>query len=230
MCSNFVDIWHGELLSKEGLSREMTEQIYWPLLNHDEREKAATFSLPDLQKKYIKTRGVLRKILSSYLDAEPQNIKIKTGEHGKPYLEESSFHFNLSHTANKFVVVVSNIGEVGVDIEHHRKRKNLSALVKKCFSEEEIVYWSCLSEEHKTRMFFRFWVRKEAFVKAVGRGIALGLDQCIINPQDQACFLDIPEKYGLVSDWKILDVSLDHDDICAVVTKNQDFKYKQMAL
>ena len=230
MVRNFVELWHGELLSEDSLSKGMTEQIYWPLLNHDEREKAATFGRPDLQKKYIKTRGVLRKILSSYLDTEPQNIIIKTGEYGKPFLVEGSVSFNVSHTGNKFVVVVSNIGDIGVDIEHCRKRKNISALVRKCFSEVEISYWSFLSEEDKTMMFFRFWVRKEAFVKAVGRGLALGLDQCIINPRNQARFLDIPEIYGLASDWKILDVSLDHDDICAVVTKNQDFKYKQMTL
>ncbi|MEE9337039.1 MAG: 4'-phosphopantetheinyl transferase superfamily protein, partial [Methylococcaceae bacterium] len=82
-------------------------------------------------------------------------------------------------------------------------------------------------EEQKVDIFFRFWVRKEAFVKAVGRGIGLGLNQCSINPEEQDRFTSIPQDYGFAQDWKIVDVPLDSVNVCAIVTKNLKFNYTQ---
>lgn len=225
MSSLFVDVWHGDILLKQS-----EEGYYWSLLNESEKQKAALFTRPELQKKYVKTRGVLREILASYLDIEPKCIDIKTGDYGKPYLANNLVNFNLSHTGNKFVLAVGNVGEMGIDLEQARDRMNMSGLVKKCFSDEESVYWHSLPEIQKTDMFFRFWVRKEAFVKAVGRGIALGLEHCNVDMESQACFLNIPEAYGLASDWKIWDIQLKQEDVCALVTKNLKFDYKQTEL
>ena len=192
MNSHFVDLWHGEFLPINSKDKD-----YWVLLNDEERKKASTFGRQDLQQKYIKTRGIVRKILASYLNAAPQKIKIKTGEYGKPFVSNAEVFFNLSHTGNKFVIAVSNCTEVGVDIEQCKYRKSLSVLVEKCFSNTEITFWNALPEEEKTQMFFHFWVRKEAFVKAVGRGIGVGLNQCSIDPENQKkypCFLKLKAK------------------------------------
>ena len=221
MNSNFVDLWHGELLPMDAKDKD-----YWAFLNDDERKKATSFGRQDLQQKYIKTRGVVRIILATYLKSDPKKITIKVGEYGKPFVSDKAVYFNLSHTGNKFVIVVSNCTEVGVDIEQCRYRKSLPALVEKCFSDTEAIFWNALPEEKKMHMFFRFWVRKEAFVKAVGRGISVGLNQCSIDTQNQNYFSSIPSDYGFVSDWKIVDVSLDKNDVCAVVTKDLEFNFK----
>lgn len=217
---SFLEIWHGNILSAES-----EQQNYYALLNDAEKEKEATFLRPELQKKYINTRGVLRKILGSYLNVNPQKIRINTGEHGKPFVDDELF-FNLSHTGNKFAIAVSNNAEVGIDLEQYKNRTNLQGLVGKCFSKEEQAYWHKLTKPQKVTMFYRFWVRKEAFVKAVGRGIALGLNQCAVDPQNQLRFISIPDKYGVEDDWKIVEVTLDKADVCAVVINNAEFKYK----
>jgi len=79
-------------------------------------------------------------------------------------------------------------------------------------------------------LFYQLWVRKEAFVKAIGRGIAVGLDQCAINPEQQTEFLSIPAEYGVANDWKIVDVQLKKEDACALVVKNMNFNYKLIEL
>jgi 4'-phosphopantetheinyl transferase len=129
-----------------------------------------------------------------------------------------------------FALVVSNTSEIGVDLELCQDRRNLAGIVEKCFSVAESSYWNSLPDELKTRMFFRFWVRKEAFVKAVGRGIALGLNYCEIDTLNQDRFLTIPDSYGLASDWKIINIPFGGEGVCAVVMKNQDFRYKQTRL
>ncbi len=222
---NFIDIWYGDILPE---NPEMTD--YWAILTKEERQKASGFTHSILQKKYIKTRGILRNILASYLDIEPQIIIIKTSEYGKPFIVKKELYFNLSHTNNRYVVVVSNVRDVGVDLEQSRARVNLSALVNRCFSESERHYWHNLTKDQKISTFYKFWVRKEAFVKAIGRGIAVGLDQCAIDPNNHNQFLCIPEDYGSPSDWNILDIDLSEKDICAVVTKAKNFKYKQTDL
>ncbi|MCK4840339.1 MAG: 4'-phosphopantetheinyl transferase superfamily protein [Methylococcales bacterium] len=219
---HFLDIWHGDIL----LDNQPDD--YRVFLNDEEIERAGRFTRTELKNKYIKTRGILRKILAHYLNIEPQKIEIKIGEFGKPYVSNKSLFFNLSHTANQFVIAVSNVSELGVDMEICRVRKSMTGLVEKCFAEIERDYWHSLADEQKINMFFQFWVKKEAFVKAVGRGIALGLDQCVINPEQQTQFLSIPNEYGLVTDWKIVDISLAEDEACALVTKDKAFRYKQI--
>lgn len=235
MQGNFLDVWHGNLsidenTVNENVADEVFRQTYWDLLNEYEQEKSASFTRLNIKNKYIKTRAELRKVLSTYLNIEPRQIIIETGEYGKPFLLKEPLFFNLSHTRNRLVIAVSNIGDIGVDIEQVIARKSLAALVKKCFSEEESVYWHTLSEQQKTLMFYRFWVRKEAFVKAVGRGLALGLDRCVINPVEQAHFLEIPVDYGLPLNWKIVDVPIDEEHVCTVVTKDTEFEYTQTEL
>ena len=173
---------------------------------------------------------MLRKVLSSYINVSPQKVKFKIGEYGKPFLDGEELFFNLSHTGNRFVIAVSSCAEIGVDLEQTKDRNSLPGLVNKCFSIQEKAYWDGLSEAQKITMFYRFWVRKEAFVKTVGRGIALGLDQCVVNPHNQTKFLSIPEGYGLASDWQIVDVVLNKDDICAVVIKEREFSFKQIEI
>jgi len=223
MTDKFVHVWYGDILP------EQTEQHnYYLFLSQAEKEKAAGFIRPELQQKYIKIRGVLRKILGSYLNINPQKTCIKVAEYGKPFIEENEVFFNLSHTGNKFVIAVSNVDEVGIDLEQYKQRKNLSGLVKKCFSEAEQSYWAELPKSQKEVQFYRFWVRKEAFVKAVGRGISVGLNQCAVNPLNFSRFITIPADYGLAEDWKIVDVQLYKEDVCALVIKDVEFTYKQM--
>lgn len=231
MRGKFIEVWYGSSLLEESLLNANTSERefkrkYWTLLNEHEKQKAASFARETLQNKYIKTRAILRRVLASYLNVEPQHISIDTGKHGKPFLSESLLSFNLSHTDDELVIAVGNIGGIGIDIEKVRARKNMAALVKKCFSKQESEYWHTLSEQKRIELFYRFWVRKEAFVKAVGRGLAVGLDQCVVNPINQTGFLSIPIGFGLPSNWKIIDVSVDQDYMCAIVSKETDFEYK----
>ncbi len=218
----FVEIFSGEMLSAES-----DREDYSQFLNDDDKQKAAEFLRPELAKKYIKTRGVLRKVLASYLNEQPEKLIIKTNEYGKPFVPESELFFNLSHSGNQFVIAVSNGGEIGVDLEQPKQRVNLSGLVNKCFSREERIYWESLPLKDQANMFYSFWVRKEAFVKAVGRGIALGLNQCVIDPDQHDTFLSIPATYGKANEWKIVDVPIAATYCCALVTKQMDFDFRQ---
>jgi 4'-phosphopantetheinyl transferase len=112
--------------------------------------------------------------------------------------------------------------QLGADIEICKPKINLSGLVDKCFAEEETAYWNKLPEDQQNREFYRFWTRKEAFVKATGRGIGLGLNHCVINPENPMEFLRVPGNCGMASAWHVLDIDLEQE-ICSAIVADKEF-------
>lgn len=97
-------------------------------------------------------------------------VKWETDENGKLYVSECKFYVNLSHSGDYAVCAVSDC-EVGVDVE--RVKTADIALAKRFFTAEEYDYIknSAMPDD----AFFETWVKKESFVKAVGKGLAIPL-------------------------------------------------------
>jgi 4'-phosphopantetheinyl transferase len=119
---------------------------------------------------------------------------------------------------------VANNCQLGVDIEQCKQRASLADLVKKCFSVEEAAYWQQLPEHQKHYTFYQFWTRKEAFVKATGLGISLGLSECVINPDNTQQFLRVPLHCGLATDWHSRDIDLGQN-LCAALVADKIITY-----
>ena len=181
------------------------DQRYWKVLDKLEYAQAVRIKLPLLQHRYVEIHGRLRILLGQWLNESPDQLQINRTEQGKPYLKHyPELCFNLSHTGDHVLFAVTRQAQLGVDIEVCKWRANLAGLVDKCFAEQERVYWSQLPESDQMLAFYRFWTQKEAFVKATGRGIALGLNACAINPLKPSEFLSVPESCGKASDWHSL--------------------------
>ena len=199
-----IKLWHGEIVATEAKYTH-----YWHILDPFEQQHASTIENRCLHNRYVEIHARLRILLAQTLNTKPEELRIQKAKHGKPFLVDyPELAFNLSHTANQMVVAIAKNCELGVDIEQCKPRLNLAALVDKCFAEEEKNYWQQLPTSQQTLTFYQFWTRKEAFVKATGRGIALGLNRCVINPENHHELMRIPEQFGLASDWLIRDVVL----------------------
>jgi len=214
MNTDTIQVWHGNIAADIA-----DYQNYWRVLDGAERAHAEKMKNDVLHKRYVEVHGRLRIILAQMLNEPPGQINIKKTEHGKPYLADTpELVFNLSHSASAMVVAVGWNCQLGVDIEYCQPRGSLAGLVEKCFAEEEIAYWNKLTEDQKTIEFYRFWTRKEAFVKATGRGIGLGLNRCVINPENPVGFLRVPGDCGQAAIWHVLDMALEPDVCSALVT------------
>lgn len=99
---------------------------------------------------------------------EPMPLEYGCGEHGKPYLINSPWHFNLSHSGD-YVLCALSRREVGADIQIERK-KNVKKIAERFFSEEENRMLKQSEDENAD--FFRLWTRKEAYGKLTGEGLA----------------------------------------------------------
>ncbi|MGC1853430.1 MAG: hypothetical protein WA687_13430, partial [Solirubrobacterales bacterium] len=75
----------------------------------------------------------LRRVLAHYLDADPGEIELRTGEYGKPALADpgAPLRFNLSHSSGAALIAVACGREVGIDIERIRPRHDLLRLAER---------------------------------------------------------------------------------------------------
>lgn len=117
--------------------------------------------LPPLQN----ARSVIAQLLAAQLDYA---VHWCVGEFGKPALKCGAFSISWSHTRALTLVALRQFGALGVDIEGPRTLS--AALLQRFYNDAERVL--CKTEPDAAR---RIWCLKEAYVKAVGRGIAFGL-------------------------------------------------------
>src|SRR3546814_18398006 len=71
------------------------------LLSTDERQRLGSITNAAAARRFLLGRILIRRGLARYLDADPRNLVIALGPHGKPVLAhpvDGSLAFNLSHT------------------------------------------------------------------------------------------------------------------------------------
>lgn len=218
MEGNFVDIWRGCLSIEADIIAEKMDA-----LSESEKQKADNFKLPIMRRRYIAVRYLLRKILAAYLQTEPRALQFQADAYGKPFLVCGSLHFNISHTADLLMVAVANFADIGIDVEAIKPRGNLDGLAARCFAETEYQAWRQLPEAQQEAVFYRLWTKKEAFVKAVGRGIALGLDKCEVELAPDGQLISVPAEFGAASAWRVTELPISADSAAALVTPNCRF-------
>lgn len=153
-----------------------------------ETERAGLLKSATAKTRYIAGRGVLREILGSYLRIAARQVQLTLGEQGKPFLAAAldKLCFNLAHSGDYFLLAVAANREVGVDIETIAPDKPLAEMARIVFSRHEQDQLSRLSSPHLETAFYRCWVRKEACLKACGRGFSLPSNSFELSPPDEA--------------------------------------------
>lgn len=156
------------------------------VLSSDEKERAAKFKFPEHQQRFIISRSMLRHILGYYLNQSPSTLIFQSSHYGKPYLVDRTVYFNLSHAGQYILYAIGLQQEIGIDIEEIRQDIKLQDIAERFFSVYENQFLYQLAENQKVEAFFRIWTCKEAFIKAVGKGLSFPLKEFDIDiTQDQ---------------------------------------------
>lgn len=88
-------------------------------------------------------------------------------------MEHPQLYFNLAHS-EKWVIYITNLKEVGIDIE--RVRGIDLKIAERFFSNEEYMLINSKTGYNQLLCFYEYWTIKEAFVKAIGKGLVVTLD------------------------------------------------------
>ena len=164
---NEVHIWRSTL----DLPREMVE-ILDQTLSADERQRAARFHFEKDKQRFTVARGLLRTILSKYLGIPAPCLEFDYGHYGKPEIKATNVRFNLSHSQNLALYAITRDRNLGIDLEFIRPMREAEQIANRCFSRRENAIFQALTPSQKPAAFFYHWTRKEAYLKAVGDGLA----------------------------------------------------------
>lgn len=147
------------------------------LMSEQERVRNLRYRFERDRQRDCLTRALVRTVLSQYADVAPRHWLFERGEHGKPELANAAvtLRFNVSHTSRYVVCAVSRQQDIGVDIECTERRNDVRAIASHYFSAQEVSALQALPAEQQTDRFFDYWTLKEAYMKARGEGISLGL-------------------------------------------------------
>ena len=115
-------------------------------------------------------RSTCAAVLGAYLELDPGGVVFSLGPSKKPYLEDETLSFNLSHSTGRILLAVARGRDVGVDIEATNRARDLELMAKRVFSADEQAQLTTGATAESRERFFRGWTRKEAALKAIGTG------------------------------------------------------------
>lgn len=204
LSSNEVHIWRASL---DQIATYLDQRVQ--VLSPDERLKAERFYFERDRRRFIAGRGILRTILGRYLGMDPSQLRFCYGPGGKPYLAEKPIagmiSFNLSHSRELAIFAFVRECRIGVDLEYKRPVADAEQIAARFFSAYENAVLRRLQTSQKQEAFFNCWTRKEAYIKAIGDGLAYPLDRFDVSltPGEPARLLSVERDPGQVSRWSL---------------------------
>ncbi len=165
------------------------EDLPWDLLSEAERARAGAFRQEEDARTFCRTRAFLRRVLSGYLGVPPKSVRIAQSTNGKPHLPDSEgLTFNLSHSATAALLAVSVDQEIGIDVEDAQPLPDLEQVARDVLSAEEIRVVLAAEGHERLLRFLRAWTRKEAILKAMGKGLGVPLESFSVPLQADGCW------------------------------------------
>lgn len=201
------------------------------LLSDDEHVRANRFHFETDRQHFIVARGCLRMLISRYQQIPPAEIQFSYGAHGKPQLVTSTapvgpFNFNLAHSGGLALYAFTRVGEVGVDVELIRPEFTGDDIAQRFFSSAECACLNELSAELRPKAFFNCWTRKEAFIKAIGIGLSLPLNEfdVTLSPAGPAQLLRTRWDETEAARWSLKAIDVGSDYAAAVAVAGHDWQ------
>lgn len=180
-------------------------------LSEDEWERARRFRFDKHRRQYVVGRGALRSLLGAYVGLQPGEVRFTYGPRGKPFLAPpldqrgggGALQFNLTNSDELALVGFVRGVEIGVDVEYLKPMPDAEQIAERFFSESERVVLRGLPADRKEEAFFNCWTRKEAYLKAVGEGLAAPLDSFDVTlaPGEAPCMLSLEGDRERAARW-----------------------------
>jgi len=185
------------------------------MLDEEECARAARFRMEADRRAYIAAHALTRQMLSTMAPPAPAAMapvapadwRFIRGQAGKPEIDPAHglpwLRFNLSHTRGLVACAVTAEADIGLDVEDLERREASPGLAERNFAPSEAAMIAALAPEARHETFLKVWTLKEAFVKATGDGIGLGLDRFAFT-LDPPVLRFAPGGAGDPAEWRFL--------------------------
>lgn len=168
-----------------------TEYNKWfSLMNEEKQKKVNRFRFEDDKKRTVAGEMLARKAIAGWCNISADEITFSTDENGKPFAENLSAEFNISHSGNIVVCAVDD-KPIGIDIE--KVRLIDLKIAKRIYTKDELYYlfgfapseddFNISPDDEMLIRFFELWTAKEAYLKYTGTGITDNLKTLSVNSE-----------------------------------------------
>lgn len=215
-----VHVWRMELVQPDDVLHR-----FWTTLDPDEALRANRFHFEQHRHAFVVARGFLRDVLGRYLGTKPESLQFAYGAYGKPALngqhQSTRLRFNMSHSHNLALLGITEDNQIGVDVEYMRADFASADIAQRFFSRAEVEVFNALAEDDRVAAFFRCWTRKEAFIKATGKGLSQSLDgfDVTLAPGVAAELLRVEEEDA--SRWFMSDIDVGTEYAAALAVEGR---------
>ena len=173
------------------------------LLNPVERGRATDYRRDIDRRRFGVGVAMSRLVAGRLLDVDPADVPIDRscpdcgGPHGRPRIVDSDLRLSISHSGDLIGLVVARDTEIGLDVEEIDADR--SEAIPSVLTDPERAAMD--QADDPTLWLFRYWVRKEAVLKATGDGLMVPMTDLTVSRPDRPAavlsFRDDPDTIEL---------------------------------
>ena len=167
-----VDVYYADI-------RDIGEDVRELLLAEEDFARLPRIARARRRAEFLAGRALLRFALERWTGHSAREHRLRTDGRGKPRCFDGPA-FSVAHEGHWVACAIAPCGDVGIDVQSVTATRAITAIADRYFAapEADWLHGGC------PERFYMLWVLKEAYLKALGVGLAGGLAtlQCRIEP------------------------------------------------
>ncbi|MBB4688084.1 4'-phosphopantetheinyl transferase family protein [Amycolatopsis jiangsuensis] len=141
------------------------------------------------RRRFLTGRVLAKTLTAQRLGGAPEDVRFDSTcadcgkPHGRPRVPGSELVLSISHSGELIGLAATDGVPLGLDVETSNRKADAS-LVEYALSPAERQAVAGLSDDERSAAFFVYWTRKEAVMKATGKGLKIPLQSITFSRYD----------------------------------------------
>ncbi|WP_033295776.1 4'-phosphopantetheinyl transferase family protein [Amycolatopsis jejuensis] len=167
----------------------LADERHLKLLDEPERGRYDAYRLEIDRRRFLTGRVLAKTLVAERLGGTAESVRFDATcadcgkPHGRPRVPGANLVLSISHSGNLIGVAATDGVPVGLDVETANRKADAS-LVDYALSPPEREAVAGLSDDERAAAFFVYWTRKEAVMKATGKGLKIPLQSITFSRFD----------------------------------------------
>ncbi|MFJ1760244.1 4'-phosphopantetheinyl transferase family protein [Amycolatopsis sp. NPDC088138] len=166
------------------------EPQFLRLLDDVEQGRFAAYRQDADKRRFLTGRVLAKTVTAERLGVPLESVKFDATcedcgkPHGRPRIPGADLTLSISHSGDLIGLAATPAVPVGLDVETATRRAD-DGLIEYALSPAEAAHLAGLPPEEKAAAFFVYWTRKEAVMKATGKGLKIPLQSITFSRYDE---------------------------------------------
>ena len=197
---------------------------YRRLISTEEHARWERFRVADAALQFLVGRALMRAAVGEHTGTAATDLSFAYTVYGKPYVADPpparGLPCNVSHTQGIVACAIGDGCTPGVDVEPVERDLAIQRISRAYFARREQEALEAAAPDERQKLFLQTWTLKEAYIKACGRGLSIGLDSFRVSPGSSAATIefdantdDDPRR------WQLATVAVDNEHQLAVAAQ-----------